>query len=287
MKTYTIKKKIKIPSLENHLLAEGPIWDYRFERYFFVDIKKNYFYMIRNNSLKKYKLIKKVTSIILTNKENNIIIITFNSIIMYDLKKKKIIKTLHKSNFINERFNDSFILSDEKILISSMDNSEKKKIGKLYLFNRFKKKKVLLKDFIIGNGIDYCNLKKKFYFSISDMGLLVSFELKKNKIINKKYFCKIPKKYGVPDGITIDREGLVWVSCYGGGHILRFNQKGKVNSLIKVPSKFPTSLCFGGKNFRDILITSAMDNKIKKYGKIYIYNSKFTGKKINYLKLNY
>ena len=89
MKTYTIKKKIKIPPFENHLLAEGPIWDYRFERYFFVDIKKNYFYMIRNNSLKKYKLIKKVTSIILTNKENNIIIITFNSIIMYDLKKKK------------------------------------------------------------------------------------------------------------------------------------------------------------------------------------------------------
>ena len=88
---------------------------------------KNYLYMIRYNSLKKYKLIKKVTSIILTNKENNIIIITFNSIIMYDLKKKKIIKTLHKSNFINERFNDSFILSDEKILISSMDNFEKKK----------------------------------------------------------------------------------------------------------------------------------------------------------------
>ena len=286
MKSYTIKK-IKIVSNQKHLLAEGPIWDHRFNRYLFVDIKKNYFYIFKNNFLKKYKIKKKVTSIILTNKENNLIFTTFDSIIIFDLTKKKIVKTIYKAKFIRERFNDSYILNDKIILISSMDKLEKKKIGKLYLFNKFKKKKILLKSFIIGNGIDYCSLKKKYYFSISDLGLIVSFNLEKNKIKKKIIFCKIPKKYGVPDGITVDKIGYVWVSCWNGGCLLRLDQTGKIILSIKVPSKFPTSLCFGGKNFNKILITSALDKKIKKYGNVYLYDTKFKGKKTNYLKINY
>ena len=53
MKSYTIKK-FKIVSDLKHLLAEGPIWDHKFNRYLFVDIKKNYFYIFKNNILKKY-----------------------------------------------------------------------------------------------------------------------------------------------------------------------------------------------------------------------------------------
>jgi sugar lactone lactonase YvrE len=286
MKSYTIKK-FKIVSDLKHLLAEGPIWDHKFNRYLFVDIKKNYFYIFKNNILKKYQIKKKITSIILTNKENNLIFTTFDSIIMFDLTKKKNVKTIYKTNFIRERFNDSYILNDKMILISSMDKFEKEKIGKLYFFNKFKKKIILLKNFIIGNGIDYCKLKKKFYFSISDLGLIVSFKLEKNKVKKKKIFCKIPKKYGVPDGITVDKTGHVWVSCWNGGCVLRLNQTGKIILSIKVPSKFPTSLCFGGVNFNEILITSAFDKKIKEYGNVYLYDTSFKGKKTNYLKTNY
>ena len=263
MKSYTIKKNINILSDQKHLLAEGPIWDFKNKRFFFVDIKKNNFYIFRNNQLKKYQIKKKITSIILTKDENKLIFITYNSIVVFDLKKKKIVKTLFKFNFIRERFNDSYILNDKIILISSMDNFEKKKIGKLYLFDKFKKKVILLNNFIIGNGIDYCILKKKFYFSISDLNLIISFELRRNKIFKKKIFCKIPKDYGIPDGLTVDKKGSIWVCCYSGGRIIRISQKGKINLSIKVPTKFPTSLCFGGKNFNDILITSASEKKNK------------------------
>ena len=287
MKSYTIKKNINILSDQKHLLAEGPIWDFRNKRFFFTDIKKNNFYILKKNFLKKYQTKKKITSIILTNDENRLIFITYNSIVVFDLKKKRIIKTLFKSNFIRERFNDSYILNDKIILISSMDNFEKKKIGKLYLFDKFKKKAILLKNFIIGNGIDYCVLKNKFYFSISDLSLIISFELKRNKIIKKKIFYKIPKDYGIPDGITIDKKGFIWVSCYSGGRIIRISQKGKINLSIKVPTEFPTSLCFGGKNLNNILITSASEKKINKLASVYLYKSKFIGKKTNYSKIIY
>ena len=91
MKSYTIKK-FKVVSDQKHLLAEGPLWDHKFSRYLFVDIKKNYFYIFKNNILKKYKIKKKITSIILTNKENVLIFTTFDSIIQFDLTKKKMLK---------------------------------------------------------------------------------------------------------------------------------------------------------------------------------------------------
>ena len=146
-----------------------------------------------------------------------------------------------------------------------------------------------MKDFIVGNGIDYCNLKKKFYFSISDLGSIVSFKLEKNKLKKKKIFCKIPKKYGIPDGITVDRTGPSWVSCWNGSCVLRLDQTGKIILSIKVPSKFPTSLCFGGVNFNEIIVMNEKNGKpfIKLRGKtMEIIKKKFKKKPMIALSLS-
>ncbi len=60
MRPYNIKKKnLFIISNRSHLLAEGPIWDYKYNRFLFVDIKKKNFYIYKKNLLKKFSLKKK------------------------------------------------------------------------------------------------------------------------------------------------------------------------------------------------------------------------------------
>ena len=286
MRPYNIKKKnLFIISNRSHLLAEGPIWDYKYNRFLFVDIKKKNFYIYKKNLLKKFSLKKKITSILLTKSERFIVLITSNSIIKYDTLKKKKNYSFYKGNFKNERFNDSYVVNKSTILVSSMDNNEKKNIGKLYIFKNLNKKKILLDNFTIGNGIDFCKINKVFYFSISDLGLIKSFKIKNEKIIKTKIFCNIPKKYGLPDGITVDVFGSVWVACWGGSCLLRYNRYGKIRKIYKIPEKYPTSLCFGGKNINKIYFTSAKNKKTKKLGNVFYFNSKIRGNKSNYLSI--
>jgi len=43
---------------------------------------------------------------------------------------------------------------------------------------------------------------------------------------------------GVPDGMTIDHEGKLWVACYGAGKVVRFDPETGQLALIFVIYKF-------------------------------------------------
>lgn len=73
----------------------------------------------------------------------------------------------------------------------------------------------------------------------------------------KRIFVRIDNSAGLPDGITADAEGFVWVAEWYGGCIKRYDPDGKLERQIAVPAKQTSSLTFGGPDLRDIFITTA------------------------------
>jgi gluconolactonase len=67
--------------------------------------------------------------------------------------------------------------------------------------------------------------------------------------------CRSPG--GSADGLAVDAEGGVWVALGQGGAIGRFLPDGRLDELVTVPAQFVSSLCFGGPDLRDVLITTA------------------------------
>lgn len=65
---------------------------------------------------------------------------------------------------------------------------------------------------------------------------------------------------GAVDGLALDEEGGVWVAL-GDGGIARFEPDGSLDGFVDVPSAFVSSLCFGGRDRRDVYITTA-DNPL-------------------------
>lgn len=61
-----------------------------------------------------------------------------------------------------------------------------------------------------------------------------------------------------PDGVAVDEAGVVWVADYMAGCVKALDpSSGAVVDRIDVPSKFVTSLCFGGADRRDLYIVTA------------------------------
>lgn len=61
----------------------------------------------------------------------------------------------------------------------------------------------------------------------------------------------------IPDGLCVDEVGCIWVAIYGGHCVARYTPEGKLDQKIDVPAKAVTSVCFGGKDRRDLYIVTA------------------------------
>ena len=61
----------------------------------------------------------------------------------------------------------------------------------------------------------------------------------------------------IPDGLCVDEAGCLWVAVYGGRCATRYTPDGKVDRKVDVPAKAVTSVCFGGKDRRDLYIVTA------------------------------
>ena len=65
----------------------------------------------------------------------------------------------------------------------------------------------------------------------------------------------------VPDGMTIDSKGMLWIALWNGSAVTRWDPStGKHLSTVSVPCPRVTSCCFGGPRLDVLYITTASDS---------------------------
>lgn len=134
------------------------------------------------------------------------------------------------------------------------------------------------------NGIGFSPDSTKMYFAES-FGYTVysyDFDSKTGKIENQQMFAKYEKSF--PDGLTVDREGNVWIVVNGDGKIVRYSPNGDVQLEVTLPVPRPTSLCLGGEDLDILYITTTRtvmtEEELKKFplsGSLFSYKSPIKG----------
>ncbi|MGM1049620.1 MAG: SMP-30/gluconolactonase/LRE family protein [Bacillota bacterium] len=88
------------------------------------------------------------------------------------------------------------------------------------------------------------------------------FNIESGTISNRRVFIEFPKEYGLPDGMTVDSEGRLWIAHWGGGRVSCWDPvKGTELERIELPARLVTSCTFGGPQMDDLYITTAMGEK--------------------------
>ena len=75
-----------------------------------------------------------------------------------------------------------------------------------------------------------------------------------------RILARVPDDGSVPDGLTVDEEGHLWVARWGGSCVDRVAPDGSVVERVQLPVMHVTSCTFGGGDLRDLYITTARGN---------------------------
>ena len=113
----------------------------------------------------------------------------------------------------------------------------------------------------ISNGLAWSSDRRFLYFIDSPTLQVLRLPLdEQGDPTDQGTVCvEIPASWNcVPDGMTIDAEGMLWIALHDGSAVTRWDPaSGEHLATVELPCSKVTSCCFGGENLDQLFITTA------------------------------
>ena len=107
----------------------------------------------------------------------------------------------------------------------------------------------------VANGLDWSPDNRLMYYIDSPTQRIdvFDFDEESGALANRRAFVEIPVADGMPDGMTVDAEGHVWVALFRGAKVRRYRPDAGIDLEVNVPVTLVTSCAFGGPHCRGSL----------------------------------
>jgi sugar lactone lactonase YvrE len=155
------------------------------------------------------------------------------------------------------RMNDGKVAPDGSFWAGTMDRSAGPGAGSLYRLAPDLSISVVLSGLTVSNGLGWSPDGALCYFvDTADQGIDVLREEEDSALWSRAPFVRIDRALGVPDGLTVDAAGNVWVAMCFGGRVLCYAPDASLIATVTVPAQLTTSVAFGGADLDVLLITT-------------------------------
>tara|TARA_B100001996_G_scaffold318857_1_gene262529 strand:- start:760 stop:1635 length:876 start_codon:yes stop_codon:yes gene_type:complete len=256
--------QIKKISKYKNTLGEGVWWDNKNKLLHWTDIIEGKLFTYNpETKIEGFKKFNGKLGCFSPCKNGHFLIGLDLSFYIYDPISKGMKKFLDlKDEPSKNRINDGTTDPYGRFWVGTMTSEEhiKEQNGSLYCIYPNKRVEKFLGGVFTSNGLAFNKLGTKMYFADTgrDVQTIWHFDynLKEGIPMNKKVFTKTFDLKGRPDGAMVDIEDFYWVAGVEGSELYRYNTKGNIEDIIKLPVQKPTKPVFGGLNLDKIYLTS-------------------------------
>lgn len=275
------------------VLGEGSFWHPAQNILYWVDIDQGFLHTLNPVSGKEYsyELGQKVGTVVPVD-TGGVMVALKDGIYSYNMNKKALKLLVSPEKTLTEnRFNDGKCDPYGRFWVGSMGPRYKASLYRIASNGTYEK---ILDSVSTSNGIVWTADKKTMYYIDTPTGAVRAFDYdnKTGNISNPRIVIKFDKGIGYPDGMSIDKEGKLWIAHWGGYCVGQWDPAtGKMIAKVEVPAPNVTSCAFGGKNLDILYITTAStgmsEADLKKYpdsGKLFVAKPGVTGTKTNFFR---
>ncbi|WP_201261054.1 SMP-30/gluconolactonase/LRE family protein [Embleya scabrispora] len=109
------------------------------------------------------------------------------------------------------------------------------------------------------NGIAWSPDERSVYYVDTGTGRIdvCAYDPADATVSDRRPFTEIPPEAGLPDGLTVDADGGVWVALWEGGALRRYTPDGRLDRTLPVPVRRVTNCAFGGPDLDVLYVTTA------------------------------
>jgi sugar lactone lactonase YvrE len=244
------------------ILGEGPVWDARRRELLWVDIYAGAVntYAPETGATRRIELGENVGCVALTRDVGTVVGALRSGWYWVDLAggTKELIAPL-PDGAPNQRFNDGAVDGGGRFWAGTLEDGEQNPVGRLFELDPDLEHRIVDSGFLCSNGLAWSLDERWLYFvdSRRDAIFRYPFDVERGQVGERELFLDTTPFRGIPDGIEIDLDGLLWCAFWDGAQVIAFDDAGTPRIELPVPAPRPTSIAFGGPDLRTLFVTSA------------------------------
>jgi sugar lactone lactonase YvrE len=139
------------------------------------------------------------------------------------------------------RMNDGKVDPAGRFWAGTMAIDERTAAGALYRLDPDGRVQRMLAQVTISNGLDWSGDGRLMYYVDTPTRSIdvFDFDVATGAIANRRSLARVAAGQGLPDGLTLDADGYIWVALWSGGAVHRYAPDGTLDRVLMVPVAYP------------------------------------------------
>jgi len=235
------------------MLGEGPVWDDQEQRLLWVDILPGLVHRFdpATGGDEVFRAGKPVGAVGL-RREGGLVVAVEDGFALLDqgLQQLRQVAVIEHTA-PRARFNDGKCDPAGRFLAGTMAYDLTPQAGCLYRLDPDRSVTRLLPGVTISNGLAWTGDGTTLHYVDSPTQGIDAFDYDPGtgRLANRRRLVEIPPDAGLPDGMTIDEDGCLWLALYGGSAVHKYTPAGKLDVTVSFPATNITCPVFGGPGF--------------------------------------
>ena len=243
-------------------VGEGPLWDEEQQVLYWVDILSSLLYIYDPATGENRALdVGQHVGTVVTRASGGLMLAVREGFASFDLETQELTLIANtEAHITGNRFNDGKCDPAGRFWAGTMAYENPTNQGSLYRLDTDLSVHKIFGDVAISNGIIWSLDHTTMYYIDTLRKNVRAFDYADDTgdISNERVIIEVPEEVGMPDGMAIDSEGMLWVAHYGGSCVSRWNPStAQLLEKIDLPVTQVTACAFGGPNMDILFITSA------------------------------
>ncbi|MDR2988371.1 MAG: SMP-30/gluconolactonase/LRE family protein [Nocardiopsaceae bacterium] len=249
-------EKLDVPAAE---LGEGPCWDAESQSLYWVDIPTSRVHRLSASNVHSSWDVGYPPGAVVPRASGGLVVAAGNAFFSMDPLTGTMVELAAAAGMPDTRMNDGKCDRAGRFYAGTMAADESPGKGSFYRLDTDLSVTEIYTGIGISNGLGWSPDDKRMYYidSLAHCVDVVDYDLTTGQMGERRTFVALGSDDVMPDGMTVDAEGGVWVAVWGGGVIQRYDADGRLTTVVRVPATNVTSCAFGGPDLDTLYITTA------------------------------